>query len=226
MSRVVSVPIFYATEAGIIYHPVSEEGESCNHAAEESRVRLANILRNRKKAQEPELEPAVGAEDEDENPVRDTAAVADNDRQSHGTELAIRRIELNQLQKKGTDASDRDQDKMNRLLSRMQVQSKGNSKAIASQFVHKEKPADNAAARAIVHHTGSHYVMAGSKQFQKGLRIKGVVSRHSKQGAKLQAARTSARNASGAREDARGERAEGGKSEGKSKKKTKKKTQA
>jgi hypothetical protein len=224
MSRVVSVPIFYATEAGIVYHPVSEEAENCNHAAEESRVRLANILRNRKKAQEPKLEPAVGGEDVDEDPVRDTA-VTDNGRQQHGTELAIRRIELDQLQKKGNDAADRDQDKMNRLLSRMQVQSKGNSKAIASQFVHKEKPADNAAARAIVHHTGSHYVMAGSRQFQRGLRVKGVVSRHSKQGAKLQASRTSARNASGAREDARGERAEGsGRSEGK--KKSKKKTQA
>jgi len=45
-----------------------------------------------------------------------------------------------------------------------------------------------------VHHWGaggggSHYHTAGSKQFQKGVRIKGVISRHSKQGAKMQAAR-------------------------------------
>jgi hypothetical protein len=35
--------------------------------------------------------------------------------------------------------------------------------------------------------------MAGSKQFQKGVRIKGVVSRHSKQGARMQAARVTNR---------------------------------
>lgn len=45
----------------------------------------------------------------------------------------------------------------------------------------------------------SHYVMAGSRQFQRGVRVKGVVSRHSKQGARLQAKRISARNARGAR---------------------------
>jgi hypothetical protein len=64
----------------------------------------------------------------------------------------------------------------------------GNSKAIASSFVFKQGFADNAARRAIKHHWGeggggAHYTMAGSKQFQKGVRIKGVVSRHSKQGA-------------------------------------------
>ena len=36
---------------------------------------------------------------------------------------------------------------------------------------------------------GAHYTMAGSKQFQKGVRVKGVVSRHSVQGARLGAAR-------------------------------------
>ena len=39
---------------------------------------------------------------------------------------------------------------------------------------------------------GSHYHTAGSKQFLKGARVKGVVSRHSKQGAKTQAARVQA----------------------------------
>lgn len=58
------------------------------------------------------------------------------------------------------------------------------SKAIASQYFTKELPAHDARAAANVHHTGSHYVMAGGKQFQKGVRVKGVVSRHSKQAAR------------------------------------------
>ena len=36
---------------------------------------------------------------------------------------------------------------------------------------------------------GAHYTMAGSRQFQKGVRVKGAISRHSKQGARLGAAR-------------------------------------
>jgi hypothetical protein len=36
--------------------------------------------------------------------------------------------------------------------------------------------------------------MAGSKQFQKGVRVKGVVSRNSKQGIKLQAKRNAKRD--------------------------------
>jgi hypothetical protein len=58
----------------------------------------------------------------------------------------------------------------------------------------KPKAADNAANRAVVHHTNSLNVMAGSKQFQKGVRVKGVVSRHSKQGIKLQAKRNAKRD--------------------------------
>mgnify|MGYP003385927014 CR=1 FL=1 len=58
------------------------------------------------------------------------------------------------------------------------------SKAIASQYYSKELPAHDSRAAANVHHTGSHYVMAGSKQFQKGVRVKGAVSRHSTQAAK------------------------------------------
>lgn len=58
----------------------------------------------------------------------------------------------------------------------------------------KQKEADNKATRAIVHHWGaggggSHYHMCGGKQFQKGNKVKGVVLRHSRQGAKMQAAR-------------------------------------
>ena len=57
--------------------------------------------------------------------------------------------------------------------------------------------ADNKHARALTHHGyggfggGAHYTMAGSKQFQKGVRVKGVVSRHSVQGARTGAARRS-----------------------------------
>ena len=38
-------------------------------------------------------------------------------------------------------------------------------------------------------YSGSHYNMAGSRQYQKGVRVKGTVLRHSKQGAKMQAQR-------------------------------------
>lgn len=58
----------------------------------------------------------------------------------------------------------------------------------------KPQAADNAANRAVVHHTASKNAMAGSKQFQKGVRVKGVVSRHSKQGIKLQAKRNAKRD--------------------------------
>lgn len=59
-----------------------------------------------------------------------------------------------------------------------------------------DKP-DNKAMRAIVHHWGgggggSHYHLAGGKQYNKGNKVKGVVLRHSRQGAKLQAARNKA----------------------------------
>ena len=79
----------------------------------------------------------------------------------------------------------------------MRVALRGTSKALEAQFTTKAQFADNAARRAVVHHWGaggggSHYHTAGSKQFLKGVRIKGVVSRHSKQGAKMQAARVQA----------------------------------
>ena len=71
----------------------------------------------------------------------------------------------------------------------------GSSKAIASTFLFKAGSADNKHARALQHHGyggfggGAHYTMGGSKQFQKGVRVKGVISRHSVQGARMQAAR-------------------------------------
>eukprot|EP00930_Biecheleria_cincta_P097742 TRINITY_DN89422_c0_g1_i1.p1 TRINITY_DN89422_c0_g1~~TRINITY_DN89422_c0_g1_i1.p1 ORF type:complete len:499 (+),score=145.84 TRINITY_DN89422_c0_g1_i1:90-1586(+) len=53
---------------------------------------------------------------------------------------------------------------------------------------------DNKAMRAVVHHWGaggggSHYWGAGGKQYNKGNKVKGIILRHSVQGAKLQAAR-------------------------------------
>jgi hypothetical protein len=78
----------------------------------------------------------------------------------------------------------------NEVLARsMRIERRGMSKAIASQFAFKAGAADNAARRAIVHHWGaggggSHYHNSGSKQFLKGVRVKGVVSRHSKQAAR------------------------------------------
>jgi hypothetical protein len=90
------------------------------------------------------------------------------------------------------------QKRQNQIATRAMRHAKaGASKALAAQYSHKAGFADNAARRAIVHHWGaggggSHYHTAGSKQFLKGVRIRGVVSRHSKQGAKMQAARVQA----------------------------------
>ena len=81
----------------------------------------------------------------------------------------------------------------------------GTSKALAANYVRKEhrQYADNKHARAITHHGyggfggGAHYTMAGSRQFQRGVRVKGVVSRHSVQGARLGASRQAVRQAGG-----------------------------
>jgi len=78
-----------------------------------------------------------------------------------------------------------------RLLVRGAAAAKGGtSKALAAQSNFKASFADNKHARALMHHGyggfggGAHYTMAGSKQFQRGVRVKGVVSRHSRQAAK------------------------------------------
>ncbi len=49
-SRVVNVSTFYATEDGVIYHPVSEEATKVNHDVEQARERLSNILKSRQKS--------------------------------------------------------------------------------------------------------------------------------------------------------------------------------
>jgi hypothetical protein len=256
-SRVVNVSTFYATETGVIYHPVSEEAKKVDHDVEQARERLSNILKARQKDRRTKNRAGGGRSKLTPFDTQNTSASGgasnttaagagatgdyvypesgsegeeeyehDNDQETEAAEathytapLAIRQIER-QL-RTGQDAvADQKQDKMNKLLARSAAhatKSGGASKALPSQYVHQPKAADNAAKRAIVHHTGSHYVMAGSKQFQKGVRVKGVISRHSQQGAKLQAARSAKRNAGAAREDARGERAEGGgRSQGKS----------
>ena len=80
------------------------------------------------------------------------------------------------------------------MLVKGHAWAKGNSKAIASTFTFKKDEAYNAQRHAIVHHWGaggggSHMMMCGSRQYQKGVRVKGTVLRHSKQGARLQNAR-------------------------------------
>ena len=90
-----------------------------------------------------------------------------------------------------------------RLLLGSFARAGGTSKALASSYVHKADFADNKHARAITHHGyggfggGAHYTMAGSRQFQRGVRVKGVVSRHSVQGARLGASRQAVRQAGG-----------------------------
>jgi hypothetical protein len=253
MGRVANVSTFYATEEGVIYHPISEEAIKVDHDVEEARERLANILKNRQKSRakntgRSRLIPVGGTNGDNVNvaeqvvPAEELYSDSGNeyseDEATEGDDrvaatpsptttpttnlLAIRQIERQLRTGTNQDLAGREQDKMNRLLARSAAHASksGGNKALPSQYVHKPQAADNAAKRAIVHHTGSHYVMAGSKQFQKGVRVKGVISRHSKQGAVLQAKRTSARNFVVAREDARGQRAEGqGRSQGKSKKK-------
>ncbi len=75
--------------------------------------------------------------------------------------------------------------KQNKMIMNDLVKCASNSgsKAIPSQYYHKKYVVNDTTANANRHHTGSHYVMAGGVQFQRGCRIKGVVSRHSHQAA-------------------------------------------
>mmetsp|Transcript_2870 Transcript_2870/g.4627 ORF Transcript_2870/g.4627 Transcript_2870/m.4627 type:complete len:218 (-) Transcript_2870:572-1225(-) len=210
-------PIFVATSGGVVF----ESGDAAstdrkkNHKHDNKSVR--NRLAVKLAKQREEAEAANNTSISSKRTEEISSAVALNVETQE-----IARIE-DQLR---TDLRDRqvlrDQAEDNKLLARLAADKKGNSKAIPSQYVYKPDAADNAAKRAIVHHTGSHYHMAGSRQFQRGVRVKGVVSRHSTQGAKLQAARVAKNNGFAAREDARGERTQGGgKGQGKSSKKKK-----
>ncbi len=78
------------------------------------------------------------------------------------------------------------------LMAKEYTLAKGNSKAIPSQYVFKQDVADNARRRANVHHAGSHYHMQAARTMQFG-RQKGLMARHSSQGARLQASRMAAK---------------------------------
>mmetsp|Transcript_81113 Transcript_81113/g.173497 ORF Transcript_81113/g.173497 Transcript_81113/m.173497 type:complete len:523 (-) Transcript_81113:360-1928(-) len=76
------------------------------------------------------------------------------------------------------------------LKSAKEAMSRAHCNALSKHSVY----AENKAMRAVVHHWGgggggAHYSMAGGKQYNKGNKVKGVVLRHSVQGAKMQAAR-------------------------------------
>ena len=85
-------------------------------------------------------------------------------------ELALRRIDQRLRSQRDTKAAVAER-QHNRGLASDHRFFKGTSKALPSNYVYKPGPAENKHARAIVHHTGSHYVMAGSKQFQRGVRV-------------------------------------------------------
>jgi hypothetical protein len=73
---------------------------------------------------------------------------------------------------------------MRKTQGQLAVWSKHNSKAIASTSLYKPEAAWDSTRAAITHHTGSHYHhRGGGNLFQKGYRLKGVVSRHSRQAA-------------------------------------------
>jgi hypothetical protein len=76
-----------------------------------------------------------------------------------------------------------DKNRNKQLASCSNFESDMGSKAIPSQYYHKKDVVNDVTANAVRHHTGSHYVMAGGVQFQRGCRVKGVVSRHSHQAA-------------------------------------------
>jgi len=88
--------------------------------------------------------------------------------------------------------------RLQRQLAHYACAAKEGSKAGgAALFAHKPGHADNAENRAIVHHWGgggggSHYWCAAAKTAQKG-KEKGLSSRHSKQGQRLQASRNEQR---------------------------------
>jgi hypothetical protein len=75
--------------------------------------------------------------------------------------------------------------KQNKIIMKNLVKNSSitGSNASPSQYYHKKDEVNDTTANAYRHHTSSHYVMAGGVQFQRGCRLKGVVSRHSRQAA-------------------------------------------
>jgi hypothetical protein len=212
---------FFATAGGVVFDPLSAEAKSLAHDSARARERLSSIVAQRK--EEEKKQNKNNNYDE-----KDEVDIDDADIPYQETDIEVRRIE-DRVRAATLEVAKLEQENQDRkLLARIAAVEKGNTKAIPSQYVYKQDVADNAAKRAMVHHAGSHYHMAGSHQFQKGVRVQGVISRHSKQGAKMQAARMSNRNKNNAMEAARGERAESsgnGKGQGKTgKAKNKKKS--
>jgi hypothetical protein len=99
------------------------------------------------------------------------------------------------------------------LMSKQFALAKGNSKALPSQYIFKQNAADNSRQRANVHHAGSHYHMQAARTMQFG-RQKGLMARHSSQGARLQASRMTSK------ETARMQQGGGGMKVGKTSKKS------
>ncbi|KAG8464964.1 hypothetical protein KFE25_012327 [Diacronema lutheri] len=93
----------------------------------------------------------------------------------------------------------------NKVANKAMDFNKNTSKANPSTYVFKPSAADNPRARANVHHAGSHYHMAATRQFSHGNKVQGVVSRHSKQGERMQQARMAQRNMLSARDVAKGQ---------------------
>ena len=108
-----------------------------------------------------------------------------------------------------------------RLLNKEMNKAKGNSKAMAGQYVRKQDVADNSRKRENIHHAGSHYHMAASKGMQRN-KQQGLMARHSAQGSRLQASRMASRaglaNMMSARDAAKG--VIGGEKKGKTGKKS------
>ena len=74
--------------------------------------------------------------------------------------------------------------KQNKIMIKNLVSaSNSGTNSIPSQYYHKKDVVNDTTANANRHHTSSHYVMACGVQFQRGCRVKGVVSRHSRQAA-------------------------------------------
>ena len=71
----------------------------------------------------------------------------------------------------------------NGALVRSAAFANGSSKALAATYTFKEDVADNKHARALVHHGygngggGAHFTMSGSRQFHKGVKLKGIIQR-------------------------------------------------
>jgi hypothetical protein len=217
--------VFYATSGGVVFEPFSGQGKQGAHNNKsEARQRLSEKLAARRETTKPDSPQGfVETVVDEELHVPSSTRLQHNDKNNNDeAERELRLIET-RLQNAQLEAA-RQQGVCNKFLATEFHDKRGECKAIPSNYVYAPSPADNAAKRAIVHHTGSHYHMAGSRQFQRGVRVKGTISRHSKQGAKLQAARISSKNMLAAREDARGERSVGAKSLGKSMKKKKNKS--